>query len=214
MVPNFFAGFPEVGSSTKHTLVSDHSDCELVNQKRVVLPAHYLRGHIARCSRCVLCIVFPPNSRNPKISYPQIAIALNHEILRFDISVQNVLCMHVFKSSNETRNKKSCRLFVKLSVATDMISEVSAWEVVHDQVKILSVLKSIVHVDNVDVVQLRKDLPFVDDRLNRPLCDDPGFRHLLHRERLCLSLSVNLPYFPETSLPNAVMIDKIFFWNR
>jgi hypothetical protein len=99
-------------------------------------------------------------------------------------------------------------------VATDMISEVSAWEVVHDQVKILSVLKSIVHVDNVDVVQLRKDLPFVDDRLNRPLCDDPGFRHLLHRERLCLSLSVNLPYFPETSLPNAVMIDKIFFWNR
>ena len=44
-----------------------------------------------------------------------------------------------------------------------MVAEVSTREVVHDEVKVFSVLESIVHVDDEHVLELGQDLAFIND---------------------------------------------------
>ena len=44
-------------------------------------------------------------------------------------------------------------------------SEISTLQIVHHQIQVVLILKSIVHVDKMPVMQLRENLAFVDDGL-------------------------------------------------
>ena len=62
---------------------------------------------------------------------------------------------------------KHCELtrlfFSKPTLLANVVAKISSREQVHYQIEVLSVLKSILHVDNERVVELSKDLSFVHD---------------------------------------------------
>ena len=94
-------------------------------------------------------------------------------------------------------------------VAADVVAEVAATEVVHDQVEVLAVLERIVHVHDEGVLELRKDLSLVDHRLDAPLRDDPRLAHLFHREELLGFLAFDEPHFAEASFADAKVINEV-----
>ena len=65
-------------------------------------------------------------------------------------------------------------VFSESSVPADMVAQVSARQVVHHEVEVLSVLKRVIHVNNEEILELCKNLAFVDHGLDTALCDDPG----------------------------------------
>lgn len=75
----------------------------------------------------------------------------------------DLLLMHIFKASYEAGHEEARGDLIELSVPTDMVSKVSTREVVHHEVKVFAVLESIVHVDDVNVVQLGQNLAFIND---------------------------------------------------
>ena len=105
--------------------------------------------------------------------------------------------------------KFTCLFLRESSVLANMISQVSSVQYVHNQVKVLSILESVVHVDNERVVQLSQDLSFVHNRLDATLCNDSGFGHLLHSVLLLGFLPVNLPNLTEASLTHAILIIEV-----
>jgi hypothetical protein len=86
--------------------------------------------------------------------------------------------MDVFKSSHQTRNKKSyplvtlkftSLLFCESPVSANVVPQITPVQKVHDQVQVLSILEGIVHVDNERIVKLRQDLALIHDRLDATL---------------------------------------------
>lgn len=68
-----------------------------------------------------------------------------------------------------------------------MVPEVATGQQVHHKVKILPVLKGIVHVDEKRMVlEFGEDPSLTHHGLYAPLGQDPGLAHLLHREKVCL----------------------------
>lgn len=85
-----------------------------------------------------------------------------------------------------------------------MVSQVSAVDVVHDEVKVLSVLEGVVHVDEEGMADPGQEVAFIHDRVDRLLHDDLGLIHLLHREDLLALLRLDLPYLPKAALADGV----------
>jgi hypothetical protein len=92
-----------------------------------------------------------------------------------------------------------------------MVPEVSSIQQIHHQIQVLSVLESIVHIDQEGVVELGEYLSLVHNRLDTALGDDPGFRHLLHSVLLLGLLAVDLPDLPEAALSDAVLVVEVLF---
>ena len=68
--------------------------------------------------------------------------------------------------------------FIESTVLADMISHITTFQQVHYQVQALSILESVLHVDNVDekrVVELSEDLPLIHYRLNTSLGKNSRF---------------------------------------
>ena len=95
-----------------------------------------------------------------------------------------------------------------------MVAEVATWQVVHDQVEILSILKRVVHIDDEGVLELRQNLPLVDDRLDTALRDDSGFAHFLHGEVLLGFLALDSPHLAKTAFADTEVIHKVGFRYR
>ena len=64
--------------------------------------------------------------------------------------------------------------FTESTVPADMVAQVSARQVVHHKVEVLSVLKRVIHVNNEEILELCENLAFVDHGLDAALRDDPG----------------------------------------
>ena len=90
-----------------------------------------------------------------------------------------------------------------------MVTEITARQIVHDQIEVLSVLERVVHVDDEHILKLREDLPLVDNRFDTALGDDPRLGHLLHGVVLLGFLTLDSPHLTEASLPDAEMVDKV-----
>ena len=106
MVSDVFAGLSQVGSLAEHALVANHSHSEVVHSHPVVLPAHNLRGHVARRPRGVLGVVGVPHPGYPQVGDPQVAFIIKDQVLRLYVSVQDALPMQVLKTKKDTSNKK------------------------------------------------------------------------------------------------------------
>lgn len=113
----------------------------------MVLSAHDLGSHVARGSTGVFLVLWIPNPSNSKISDPEIPIGLKHQVLRLDVSVNYSFVMHVFKSYDNTSDVESDLLLCEPPVLGNVVSQVSSVQQVHHKVQVLSVLKSVVHVD-------------------------------------------------------------------
>ena len=213
MVAYFFSWLPEVGSSTKHTFVSHNSNSKVVNRACMILSAHNFWCHIAWRARSILGVIFPPDSGYTEVCYPNITITFNDQIFGFYVSVYYVFLMDVLEACYETGNKKSGGFLIESSILTNVVPQVSPWEVIHNQVQIFAVLECILHINDVNVLKLCKDLSFIDDGLDWPFGDDACFWHFFHRKWLSLFLALNLPDFTEAAFANAVVVNKVGFRN-
>ena len=92
-----------------------------------------------------------------------------------------------------------------------VVSEIAAAQVVHDQVKVLSVLKRVVHIHNERILELGQDLSLIDHGLHAALRDDASLAHLLHREVLLGLLTLDSPHFAEAALTDAKVVDEVRF---
>ena len=87
MVPDLFSILANIRALAKHALICDHTHCEVVYCHAVILPAHNLGSHVARCTRCVLRVLRVPDASDSEISDAQIALLVKHEVFRLYISV-------------------------------------------------------------------------------------------------------------------------------
>jgi hypothetical protein len=94
-------------------------------------------------------------------------------------------------------------------VLADVIAEIAPVKQIHHEVQIFSVLESVVHVNDVGIVELSEDLSLVHHRFETPLREDACLGHLLHRVGLLSLLSFDLPHLAEATFANAVKIVEV-----
>ena len=87
----------------------------------------------------------------------KLTIIFKHQILRFNIPVDNVFVVDVLQPCHQTRNEESynngqvgitCLLLWEPSMSTNVVSEVASIQNIHDQINVFSVLESVVHIDD------------------------------------------------------------------
>ena len=127
---------------------------------------------------------------------------------------------------------QSCKLtglfFWKLSVFADMISQISSRHQINHEVQIITILKSIVHIDQesnkieqlilvgnqkiirFDALYLRmhkltEELLLVHDWVNATLRDYSRLRHFFHRKQFLFFAELYLPHFAESTSSNDIV---------
>lgn len=118
--------------------------------------------------------------------------------------MDDAVAMEVVQPNDEVRNEKFGLQFSESASPANVVSQVSAVDVVHDEVEILSVLEGVVHVDEEWVADPGEQVAFVHDRVDGLLHDDLGLVHLLHREDLLALLGLHLPHLAEAALADGV----------
>lgn len=91
---------PDIRSSPHHALVSDDSDSKVVGDKSVVLPAHYFGSHVSGSARRLACVVRRHEPRDSEVSQPKVSLAVENQILRFDITMNDVSSVDRLKRVN------------------------------------------------------------------------------------------------------------------
>jgi hypothetical protein len=111
------------------------------------------------------------------------AIVINHHIVWFQISIDDVSLMQVFQRQENLRYVKSCLFFAqRLVLGAHQCLEITPWTKVENQEKFFLRLKSI--IDFIDKWRLRanKDIPLSPD-IAQPVITLLGrsFRQRFHR---------------------------------
>ena len=127
-ISNFLSSSTDIWSSPHHELISNHSKCEVVNAETVVLPAHYFGRHIPRCARSIRAVIRLEYSRNTHVGNAQIPILLHDDILWFDVSVDHVFIVHVFKANNHACNHEFGLGLVEPSLFANVEAEIATVE--------------------------------------------------------------------------------------
>ncbi len=112
----------------------------------------HLRCHVAGSAWCIVRIIGSVNSCDTEVRQLQVPILVDHQIFRFNISMNNLVLVNVLESRDEASNKELCGALIKGSMRTDMKSQITAWEVVHDEVEVIPILECIVHIDQEGII--------------------------------------------------------------
>ena len=107
----------------------------------MILPAHHLRGHVTGCSTSITTIIRFQLSGNSEVSDAEIALRVQDQVFRFDIPMDHFMFMQKLQSNQYISNKKFGLSLIEISSITNMVSKISAIEVVHDEVEMLPILK-------------------------------------------------------------------------
>lgn len=91
----------------------------------MILTVDYFRRHIPWSPRRILKILFLNHSRYSHISQPQVPFLINYDILRFYVSMNDVIAMHILQSQKYTTDKKLYNVLRKSLPFSDLISEVA-----------------------------------------------------------------------------------------
>ena len=91
----------------------------------------------------------------------------------------------------------------------DVVPEIASVKQVHHEVQIFPILESVVHVNDVGIMELSEDLSLIHHRFETPLSEDACLGHLLHRVGLLSLLSFDLPHLAEATFSNAVKIVEV-----
>ena len=146
MITNIFPSLSGVGAPAQHELVSDDAQGEVVDLYPVILSAHHLWGHVAGRSRGIMCIIRCPNSGNTHVGDPNIAIALQEQILRLDVPVDNPVIVHVFEANQDASDKKLGLFLSKALFLVMVVSEIASSYQVSHQVDVLEVGECVKHI--------------------------------------------------------------------
>lgn len=114
------------------------------------------------------------------------------------------MLMQIFQTDNDVGNKKFSLKLTKFAFSSYMVSQISTIQVIHHQIKILSVLKRTCHIDKKRMVKLSQESPFIHHRVDRLFINDLGLLHLLHCIDLIGSLAFDLPNFTKASFSNRI----------
>ena len=89
-----------------------------------------------------------------------------------------------------------------------MIPQVTPREVVHDQVKVLSILECVIHVDDKRVIELCEYLSLIHNTFETAFRQDARFGHFLHGILLLVLFALDFPDLAEAAFPDAVLISE------
>lgn len=112
----------------------------------MIFSVNYFRSHIARCPTRIRIVLFSKNSSNSKVSQSEVALRIENQILRLDVPVDNLITMEVLKGQKDATDKEFNDMFRKSLKSANLVSQVSSRHVIHDQIEIDSILKSIDHI--------------------------------------------------------------------
>ena len=98
---------------------------------------------------------------NPKVSNLEIAIRINNNVFWFDISVNDLVFVNVFKSLDNACSKKLALIFVKLKPCIEIKSHIASALVVKSQIKVLTILECVLGIYYKWVSQLSYDREFI-----------------------------------------------------
>lgn len=180
VVSDLFSVLSVVRTFAEHALVGNDAHGEVVDRDAVVLTAHDLGSHVAWSSRCVLRVLRVPESRDTQVSDAQVAILVEDQIFRLDVSVENRVLVEVLQAQQHARDKEFCLFLGEASVLADMVPQVTARHEVDNEIEVVSVFEGVVHIHEEWVIKLAEELLLVHDRVDTALGDDSGLRHLFH----------------------------------
>ena len=133
-ITNFLTAATDVGSSTQHELISNHSYGKVVDSVRMILATHYFGSHVARCTRGVRGILGFQNFCDSHICDTDISILLHDNVFRLDISMNYALVMHVFETEHHASHHKLCFRFRESSSSADVVPQVTTCQQITDEV--------------------------------------------------------------------------------
>ncbi len=93
----------------------------------MVLSIDNLGRHVPRSPRSVFIVFFFHNSGYPHVSQPQVPFLVNYDILGFDVSVNNVIAVHVLKAQKDAANKKFYDMLWKSLPLSNLVPQIPAW---------------------------------------------------------------------------------------
>jgi hypothetical protein len=111
VVSDFFPRFPDIGPLSVHAFVGHYSYSEIVHSVRVVLSAHHFGSHVAWGSRGVLSILLSPVPGDSEISDSQVALIIDDQVLRLDVSVDNLFIVAVLETSHQACNEETYKKY-------------------------------------------------------------------------------------------------------
>jgi hypothetical protein len=155
LVTDLFSVAANVRTLSKHEFVGHDSHCEIVSSVWVVFTAKDLRRHVARSTACILVILLFELSADAEISDTEVPLGIEHYVFRFDIAMDYLTSVKVFEGYDEISEEELGLDLRESASASDMITEVSAVDVVHDEIDVLSVLKGVSHIDEKGVSDAR-----------------------------------------------------------
>ena len=94
------------------------------------------------------------------------------------------------------------------TVFANVIPQVTPRQVVHDQVKVFSILESVIHVDDKRVIELCEYLSFIHNTFETAFRQYARFGHFLHGVLLLVLFALDLPDLAEAAFPDAVLISE------
>ena len=121
--------------------------------------------------------------------------------------------MDEVEGGNNASNEELGLLLCKSAFLVYVVAEVAALQQIHAQVKVLSVLKCIQHIDDEVMVELSKDDSFIEDWVHATFRDNPRLGHFFKRKHPAILFVGDFPDFTKASLSNTVKEFEVLFVN-
>ena len=121
----------------------------------MVFTAKNLRCHVARSTAGVLVILLFELSTDAEVSDAEVPLGIEDYVFGFDVAMNYLISVEVFEGYDEISEEELGLDLGESTSASDMITEVSAVYVVHDEIDVLSVLKGVGHIDEKGVSDAR-----------------------------------------------------------
>lgn len=131
---DFFAILANVGPPAKHKFIGDNPQSEIVHRKVMVFATHDFRSHIAWGPTCIVCVTLLKLTRNSKIGYSEIPLGIQHQVLRLDVSMYDLILVDILQTDEYIGHKKLGLLLIEKPLIAQMVAKVSTIQVIHDQV--------------------------------------------------------------------------------
>ena len=98
VVSNFLAVFSLIGTFAKHAFVGNNTHRKVVHSNAVILSTHNFGSHVARSATGVLGVLRVPNSGNTQVSNSQVAVLVENQVFRLNVSMEDAVLVQVFET--------------------------------------------------------------------------------------------------------------------
>ena len=92
--------------SSKHKLVGDDAEGEVIYRNTVILVAHNLWGHVPRRSTGICAILLFPHPGDSEVGQSHEALLVEHKILRFEVTMYDVIVVKVLEGQHDAGDKE------------------------------------------------------------------------------------------------------------